>query len=335
MLASFRRSLCTLLTVAFVAAQSPAFGADAQPPISDKARAHFGAGVSYMQDPDGARYEEAYREFKAAYADSPSWKILGNLGIAAMKLERDGEAITAYESYLSQGGDQVDADERAQMKRDLETLRAGVVTITINVTPEGSSIIDERLPVTGSSITNDYGVGPAGKPLKLGVRAGHHRIRARLAGFQDQVWDFEAVSGTQQPHTFQLVAAAAAPGTATSVTGDAGPTRPVPISVYVGAGVTGAFTVGAVVTGLLATSKHSQFQTANDGSNPAHAKALRDSGQTLNLVNDVLVGGAVVAAGVTAVLYFARPRATSSNAGLMLSPEFARNRAALSLTGSF
>src|SRR5262245_18752054 len=76
--------------------------------ISDKARDHFRAGVNFLQDPDGARYEEAYREFKTAYADSPSWKILGNLGLAAMKLERDGEAIEAYQKYLSEGGTQVD-----------------------------------------------------------------------------------------------------------------------------------------------------------------------------------------------------------------------------------
>ncbi|HYJ09195.1 MAG TPA: hypothetical protein VEX18_09295, partial [Polyangiaceae bacterium] len=69
--------------------------AAADVPISDNARAHFNAGVSLLQDPDGARYEEAYREFQAAYADSPSWKICGNLGITAMKLERDGEAIDA------------------------------------------------------------------------------------------------------------------------------------------------------------------------------------------------------------------------------------------------
>src|SRR5436189_1139190 len=90
--------------------------------ISDEARAHFSAGVNLLQDPDGARYEEAYREFKAAYATSPSWKILGNLGLSAMKLERDGEAIEAYRKYLTDGGNQVDTDERAQFTRDLSTL---------------------------------------------------------------------------------------------------------------------------------------------------------------------------------------------------------------------
>src|ERR1700761_1945396 len=59
-------------------------------PISDSARQHFQAGVNLLQDPDGARYPEAYREFQMAYAVSPSWKILSNLGIAALKLERDG-----------------------------------------------------------------------------------------------------------------------------------------------------------------------------------------------------------------------------------------------------
>src|SRR6266481_4578482 len=70
---------------------APAFAAD--PPVTPEARTHFAAGVNLLRDPDGARYEEAYREFKAAYAASPSYKILGNLGLCAMKLERDGEAI--------------------------------------------------------------------------------------------------------------------------------------------------------------------------------------------------------------------------------------------------
>jgi len=54
-------------------------------------------------DPDGARYEEAYREFKDCVRRFPSWKILGNLGITSMKLERDGEAVDAFEKYLAGG----------------------------------------------------------------------------------------------------------------------------------------------------------------------------------------------------------------------------------------
>src|SRR6186713_877066 len=97
---------------------APAF-ADVQ--ITEAARQHFKAGVNFMQDPDGARYEEAYREFTAAYAASPSWKILGNLGIASMKLERDGEAIGAFEKYLAGGQASLAPEEKEQFQRDLGT----------------------------------------------------------------------------------------------------------------------------------------------------------------------------------------------------------------------
>src|SRR4029079_4172431 len=99
--------------------------------VSEAARQHFKTGVAYLTDPDGARYEDAYREFKTAYADSPSWKILGNLGITSMKLERDGEAVDAFEKYLAGGGANVDSSERAQMERDLMTTKAGLVWVTV------------------------------------------------------------------------------------------------------------------------------------------------------------------------------------------------------------
>src|SRR5258706_13658285 len=93
--------------------------------ITPEARARFGAGVNLLKDPEGPRYEEAYREFKAAYAASPSYKILGNLGLCAMKLERDEEAIAAYDRYLKEGKD-LDPAEMAQVRADLQTLKAGV-----------------------------------------------------------------------------------------------------------------------------------------------------------------------------------------------------------------
>src|ERR1041384_1226056 len=159
--------------------------AAAEVPISEEARTHFSAGVSFLQDPDGARYEEAYREFKAAYAASPSWKILGNLGIAAFKLERDGEAIDAFEKYLSEGGAQVEAEERAQFERDLQTLQSAVTKLTLQSEPPGATIVDERIPASGPAIQNRYGA--LTQPTELGLRPGHHRITAKLAGYPDAV----------------------------------------------------------------------------------------------------------------------------------------------------
>ncbi|HEY5372108.1 MAG TPA: hypothetical protein VIK01_00415 [Polyangiaceae bacterium] len=113
-------------------------------------------------------------------------------------------------------------------------------------------------------------------------------------------------------------------------------TRPTPTGVYVGAAVTGALVVGAGVTGVLALGKHSDYNKANDGSDPSHADSLKSSGQTLNLVTDVFVAGAAVAAGVTAYFYFSRPEVPAQQSGrLSITPVVGPNAAALSLSGRF
>src|SRR6185503_16470836 len=42
--------------------------------------------------------------------------------------------------------------------------------------------------------------------------------------------------------------------------------RPIPTAVYITAGLTGALTIGAVVTGIMALSKRSDFNAINDAS---------------------------------------------------------------------
>lgn len=332
------QGFCVGLLLAGALFASSANAADV--PISEKARAHFSAGVSLLQDPDGARYEEAYREFRAAYADSPSWKILGNLGITAMKLERDGEAIDAFKKYLAQGGSALEADEKAQMQRDLDTLTAGVVTLELTSLPAGAFVIDERIAVTGNPVKNSY--GPLTDKLVIGVRAGQHRITAHLEGYQDQIWMMDARSGTSLQHQFEMkqapAAGPAAPQGGSPVT--ARPpapmqARPVPTSVYIGLAATGALAVGTGVVGALSLSKHSDFDSKNDGSNPTEAQDLKDSGKTLNLVTDVLLGGAVVAGGITAVLYFSRPSTTVDTGRLRLTPVAGPRVAGFSVAGAF
>src|SRR5258706_16405608 len=60
---------------------------------SPEAREQFNVGVSLLQDPDGANYEEAFKAFLRAYTATPSWKILGNLGLSALKIERFVDGI--------------------------------------------------------------------------------------------------------------------------------------------------------------------------------------------------------------------------------------------------
>jgi hypothetical protein len=172
--------------------------------ISEKAREHFRTGVTLLQDPDGERYEEAYQQFKAAYAESPSWKILGNLGYAAMKLERDGEAIKAFQGYLEQGGKELSRAEREQFRSDLDTLSATAAVVTIEGLPAGTRVTDVRSPNKGADIKNYYDV-PEGEPLVLRVRAGVHRFSAQWGGQQPQTHELETSAGGAHGVKFESV----------------------------------------------------------------------------------------------------------------------------------
>src|SRR6185436_14737958 len=126
-----------------VCAVAPGHAADAA--NEKEAREHFRVGVNYLQDIEGERYEEAYAEFKAAYALSHSPKVLGNVGLCAMKLERDGEAIDAYTRYLGEVND-IAPDEKEQIVRDLETLRASAAKVTLTLESGPAMVLDTRTP---------------------------------------------------------------------------------------------------------------------------------------------------------------------------------------------
>jgi hypothetical protein len=299
--------------------------------ITPEAKAHFQAGVSFIDDPDGARYEEAYREFKAAYAISPSWKILGNLGLCAMKLERDGEAIQAFKRYLAEGGEQIEADEKAQVERDTRTLETGVVLVTIESDPPGAIFVDERLPDAGSAVVNRY--GPSSEKIAIGVRPGRHRITARLEGYQDAPWNLDATPAGKFENTFKLekIPEAVGPGGGpTTGPGQIGPTtpvpaeRPVPTSVFIVGGLSVALAAGGGVVGFLATDKNKQYKELNSDlhsdADIEEAKGLKEDGEMLNLIADGLFAGAVVGAGVAVVLYATRPTKSPTVGGLTFTP---------------
>lgn len=310
--------------------------------ITDKARAHFRTGVNMLQDPDGPRYAEAYREFKAAYADSPSWKILGNLGIAAMKLERDGEAIEAFRKYLEEGGDELDPSERQQVQRDLETLESGVVWVTLQATPPGVRLTDTRTPLAGRPIVNRYTID--GESIRVGLHPGSHRLVAELDGYEQAVWSLEAEAGSSAEHVFTLqpkVAAEPAPAPSTGAEmGDAGTHRPIPATVYVSLAAAGALATGGAVMGVLALGKQQAFDDANarvtDAESEAHARELRNQGQTMNLVTDILFGSALVAGGAAAFFYFTRPEVKpTTNTAWTVSPSALPGGGGVWMQGTF
>jgi hypothetical protein len=332
------RLLAATIVVGAVAASSVAHATD-EVVITDESRRHFQAGVLLLEDPQTPRYEEAYREFKQAYAGSPSYKILGNLGLSAMKLERDDEAIAAFEKYLKDGVD-LEPSERAQVEKDLVTLRAGVVHLEVTSDPPGAMLVDVRVPVRGEPITNTYGPITTSPGTRLGVRQGHHRMTARLPGRPEVIWDFDATGDTVIGHAFTIDLPPPPPPTAAApVIVPTRLTRPIPTLVYVGAGVTAAFGIATTLAGVQALRRHDEFARVNNGTDRASAESARDTGQTINAVTDVLLGATVVAAGATALFFFTRPTvevpAGSSGASVRVAPITGGGRAGAALIGSF
>jgi hypothetical protein len=284
----------------------PSAGQPAQAPktnpagISEEARTHFAAGVSLLQDPEGEKVEEAYREFRTAYDLSNSPKILGNMAFCAMRLERDGEAIEAYTRYLREVPD-IDADERAQIVRDLQTLTVGVARLTIEVDKPGVRIIDVRIPVRGERVTNTY--GPATGKLDIGVRPGHHVITAKLPDHEDATWEVDVFAASRDRNAFTMRPKAAS--TAGGARGDGGSSN---VGPWIVMGVGGALILGGAITGVVALGKTSDIADKCPGDVCPRAFDLegeRSSAKTFVRITDVLlIGGAVVTLGGAGWLLF-------------------------------
>jgi hypothetical protein len=306
----------------------------ADPPRADpaktvEAKKAFAAGVNFLQDPDGARYEDALLQFRRAYDLIGTWKVLGNIGICALKLERDGEAIDAFTKYLKEGGKQIDAEERAQVERDIATLKASVVSVHLVFSSPGGTLLDERINNRGVKTINEYPVNAA--MMDLGLHPGHHTLVARLDSGESR-WETDFSPHGKAEHSFAVEAAktpepaspAALPASMPSVETNVfvGTSRPVPTSVWISGGTTVAMLVGATVTGLMATSKRSSFNEVNGVPGKAdEAQSLHDSAVTLATVNTVFTGAAIVGAGVTAYFYFSRPEKPVSRVGVpVISP---------------
>ncbi len=266
--------------------------------------------------------------------------------------EKLGRLVKARENYNRVLREKVSADSpeafrqaQASAQQEVGPVEARLAAVTIKVEGEKGAV----------TITMDgEKVPPALVGLPLPVDPGSHTFQAAGANLKSDPVPLTVAEGAKSSVTlvvkaapgtvdpFAAPVAAATPatpatGTPAASTPPAGASeRPIPTGAYIGLAATGAFVVGAGITGVLALGKHSDFNKANDGSDPSKANDLKDSGKTLNLVSDIFTAGAVVAAGVTAYLYFSRPEVPVQQASrLQLNPSVGRNGAALSLTGSF
>jgi tetratricopeptide (TPR) repeat protein len=97
-----------------------AWSARADDPRGD-ARGHYARGLEL-----GAQngYAGALREFNEAYAISPQFAVLYNIGQAHIALGQPAQAIEALSRYLKDGGNRIPAPRRTQVQIQIAVLRS-------------------------------------------------------------------------------------------------------------------------------------------------------------------------------------------------------------------
>jgi hypothetical protein len=325
-------------------------GADEQ--IPEEAKLYFKNGVELIQG-QPPNYQDAYYQFKLAWEKSKSWKVLGNLGLCALKLERDGEAIWAYTDYLKQSGKDIDPEERKDLERDLLLLNGNAASVTLSSDMGEVELVDAR---AGSSVPpQSYRI--EGGKLALRLRAGSHTLTASAQG-KSLRWEVTLAPGRTDEHTFQFNAAApaAAPAPAASTGAPAAAPAPNEPARDAGGDTTGGTlrAVGYVVTGvgvlalggglLMGNSAKNQESDVRDQcadlpvggvACPASTRTDFDDAQSkARTANVLMIAGGVVAASGVVMIIVGGPKPVSS-ARLRLFPAVGQREAGLFAQGAF
>ncbi len=148
---------------------------------SAAARAHFERGYAFAQSGD---FEQAISEFELAYATSPHFSVLFNLGQAYGASGRVVDAGRTLRSYLELGGDAIDAEQRRRTDELIAYYARRIGRIACSGLPKGAIV---------SLDGEELGTAPLAAPLEAG--AGRHAISIRAPGYEPLVRTVEVKSG--------------------------------------------------------------------------------------------------------------------------------------------
>lgn len=101
------------------------------------ARTHYQQGVELAKRGD---YKAALEEFNAAYAASPHFAVLYNIGQAEVALGRPQRAIDVLERYLRDGKDDVPPERRRAVEAQIAQLESVFASLSVATDPPGAQI---------------------------------------------------------------------------------------------------------------------------------------------------------------------------------------------------
>jgi tetratricopeptide (TPR) repeat protein len=255
----------------------------------DASRSHFDRGVEYVQDGD---LRAALIEFKRAYAASPNYRVLYNMGQVCNELREYTDAQRHFQTYLADGADEIPAARRREVESVLAKLSGRIATLVLSTNLAGAELF-----------VDDVSVGKSPLPEPVRVSTGTRRISAAISGRPRVTQVVEAAGGDTLPVRLDFSPSAAetahsASRSAPDASHKSGGPGPV---LWLGIG-TGALAVSAGVMSYLAARDSASYQDAlHRKTTPHELDELDKSASNKALVADILIGATVVAAATTLI----------------------------------
>ena len=263
--------------------------AQAQPDAAGEAegRTRFTRGIDLYKE---GNFHAALAEFRAAYAAAPSWRIQYNLGQTLYQLQDYAGALAAFEKYLAEGGDKVDAARKAEADGEIAKLRQRVASITVLAPRDGAK------PPAAELVVDDESKGSFDAKLDVVVSAGRHTFTASAPGYRSATRVLDVAGATRVVLQLPLEAIPSGNVVATKAPASVASPPPEPPHhksrwpVWLGIAATGATAAGTVTFALLANNEHKKLERglATPNVSPVSLENTRSTVKTDALVADIL-----------------------------------------------
>jgi tetratricopeptide (TPR) repeat protein len=261
-----------------------------------------------------AEFELALVDYQAAFESYPDPQIYFPIAQAEQRLGRFVEALQHYQQLLAEGKSITPA-LRDTVEKQLQDIKKNLASVVLDVKQDGAVIL-----IDGREAARTPTVSP------IWVEPGQHTYAVTAKGYTPVEGKMDLLPGKELRRKIVLdpmpvVMKGGDPDGGGPVTGGqittSAPSKSPPSKtpLWIGLGVTGALAISGSITGFAALSKHSTYR--DESLTDTQREDARRDGKQLAGVTDVLLGGAVVSALVTAYYYYGvyQPRAQAAGEG--------------------
>ncbi len=288
----------------------------------DEARAQYERGKELYE---ADKYTEAAIAFQRAYELKPAFKILYNIGQVENENGDYPRALDAYTRYLEEGGNDVPADRKKTVDKEIARLKTLVGSFRVEGAQDGAVLM-----VDGRRM----GEAPFDEPVM--VKLGEHEVVVKISG-EELFHEFVRVAGGQELpiriETGPVMEETTAPVYVPDQQVDGG-SKTLRVLGVVALAAGGAAIVGTALTGVAAKSHTEDLELdCPDNLCPPDQQDEYDEAKRAATMSTLLgvVSGLMITTGVVLLIVGRKSREKNVEVGAAAGPD----GAGLLITGRF